>query len=288
MEAGEYAQTTLSSALPMGGHWQKIESNPVIFNELLRTIGVRGAHAEEVYTIDEEFFNTLRKAQVYGFILLLRHKNQHTRTVAPSGIDYSNVYFANQVIPDACATQAILSVVLNAPQLDIGPSLRRFKDFTADFSPKDDKNAMGIEEDDEEDPFHYIAYVPIDGHTWELDGLRPAPVRLDPYDESDWLSAFRKELVAKIEKYSTDEAGFVLMAIMQDPVDALMTEQQQQQIQLERGEEVDPEQVQRLEKELEIKLNDRAREQLEIGEKTADFRPFLNRFITLLRAHGKV
>ncbi|KAF9161258.1 Ubiquitin carboxyl-terminal hydrolase bap1 [Actinomortierella ambigua] len=324
MEAGEYAQTTLSSALPMGGHWQKIESNPVIFNELLRTIGVRGAHAEEVYTIDEEFFNTLRKAQVYGFILLLRHKNQHTRTVAPSGIDYSNVYFANQVIPDACATQAILSVVLNAPQLDIGPSLRRFKDFTADFSPKarglamtnfdklleshnrlagryashqniplsshtkDDKNAMGIEEDDEEDPFHYIAYVPIDGHTWELDGLRPAPVRLDPYDESDWLSAFRKELVAKIEKYSTDEAGFVLMAIMQDPIDALMTEQQQQQIQLERGEEVDPEQVQRLEKELESKLGDRAREQLEIGEKTADFRPFLNRFITLLRAHGKV
>ncbi|KAF9978677.1 hypothetical protein BGZ73_001032 [Actinomortierella ambigua] len=303
MEAGEYTQTTLSSTLPRGGHWQKIESNPVIFNELLRTIGVRGACAKEIYSTDEEFFNLLR-------------------AVPPPGIDYSNVYFANQVIPDACATQAILSIVMNARDLDIGPSLQHFKDFTADFSPKakglamtnfdklreshnrlagryashhtiplssmTDKDAMEIEEVGDDKSFHYIAYVPIDGYTWELDGLQPAPVRLGAYTEPDWLSAFRKELVSRIAKYSTDEDGFVLMAITQDPVSVLQAEQQQQQERLERGEFVDPEQVQRLEKELESELREREREQLETDEKVADFRPFLNRFIALLHAHGKV
>lgn len=32
--------------------------------------------------------------------------------------------------------------------------------------------------DDSEETFHFIAYVPVDGMLWELDGLRRQPVRL--------------------------------------------------------------------------------------------------------------
>lgn len=131
-----------------------------MFNALLQKNGVRGAYAQEMYTLDPEDLERLEQdgGQVYGFVMLLDPLKRLSRTVEPESEESepeeeaatkssssaatkdrkkkTQLFFANQVIPNACATQAVLSVIMNAsPSLDIGPVLFDFKEFAMDFSP---------------------------------------------------------------------------------------------------------------------------------------------------------
>lgn len=115
-----------------------------------------------------------------------------------------------QVIGNACATQAILSVLLNWPGIDLGDELRRFKAFTETFPPPMKGLAITnstnlrvvhnsfarpvvFEADpradaEEGDAYHFVSYVPHQGHVYELDGLKPLPVDCGAYD-GDWATA---------------------------------------------------------------------------------------------------
>jgi hypothetical protein len=76
---------------------------------------------------------------VYGVIFLFKYPTGETRSDTPKDgtFDYDaaeNLFFAAQTIQNACGTQALLSVLLNkTDELDIGPSLTEFKEFTSAF-----------------------------------------------------------------------------------------------------------------------------------------------------------
>jgi ubiquitin carboxyl-terminal hydrolase L5 len=75
---------------------------------------------------------------VYGVIFLFKYPISQGKAEKPvdGEFDYGateNLFFANQVIQNACATQAILSVLLNRQDLDVGGDLKEFREFTQAF-----------------------------------------------------------------------------------------------------------------------------------------------------------
>ena len=49
---------------------------------------------------------------------------------------------------------------------------------------------QSVKKDD--DVFHFVAYVPINGRLYELDGLKDGPIDLGKCDNSDWLKTVKQ------------------------------------------------------------------------------------------------
>lgn len=164
----------------------------------------------------------------------------------PSGtvIDDSRldkIFFAKQVINNACATQAILSILLNLnhPDIKLGSTLDDFKDFVGTFDSYNKGLALSNSEqirtvhnsfsrqtlfeldnknaNKDDDVFHFIGYVPIDGRLYELDGLKEGPIDLGAVGEGQqWLEVVKPIIEKRIQKYSAGEIHFNLMAVCSD------------------------------------------------------------------------
>lgn len=203
----------------------------------LSFVGCEGVQVEELWSLDAEQFKNIEP--IHGLIFLFKYVKDEN----PVGVvsDNENVFFAKQVINNACATQAILSVLLNAshPDVTLGPILTEFKDFVNSFDAYnkglalsnaaqirtvhnsfsrqtlfelDNKNAGK-----DDDVFHFIGYIPINGRLYELDGLKEGPVDLGKVESGEsWLDVVRPIIENRMQKYNEGEIHFNLMAICSD------------------------------------------------------------------------
>uniref|UniRef100_A0A8C8ADT5 ubiquitinyl hydrolase 1 n=1 Tax=Otus sunia TaxID=257818 RepID=A0A8C8ADT5_9STRI len=182
-------------------------SFPGLFTLLVEDFGVKGVQVEEIYDLQSKC-----QGPVYGFIFLFKwiEERRSRRKVSTlvdetSVIDddiVNNMFFAHQLIPNSCATHALLSVLLNCNNVDLGPTLSRMKDFTKGFSPESKGYAIGnapelakahnsharpeprhlpekqngISAVRTMEAFHFVSYVPIKGRLFELDGLKVYPI----------------------------------------------------------------------------------------------------------------
>lgn len=81
----------------------------------------------------------------------------------------------------------------------------------------EEKEATG----DDDEVYHFVAYVPVAGTVYELDGLRRGPIKVgDVSPGSDWMQVVQPELERRIERYASSEIRFNLMAVCDDKLRA--------------------------------------------------------------------
>lgn len=222
------------------GNWCLIESDPGVFTELIREFGCEGVQVEELWSLDNDSFKNLEP--IHGLIFLFKWVQDDAPAgsiVQDSRLD--NIFFAKQVINNACATQAILSILLNCSHSDLklGQTLTDFKEFCQTFDAYNKgltlSNASQIRtvhnsfarqtlfeldsknQNKDDDVFHFIGYIPIDGRLYELDGLKEGPVDLGPVTSSqNWVDVVRPVIETRMQKYTEGEIHFNLMAIVSD------------------------------------------------------------------------
>lgn len=224
--------------------WCTIESDPGVFTELIRKFGVKGAHFCEFYSLDDDSFRAHQP--LYGLVFLFRW--QKGSGAPPSGEDggprlydgTGEVYFANQVINNACGTQALIHILLNCDdKLDIGDMLRDFKSFTAFFPSNlagealNDQPAIRTAHNsfarpepfvyekqaatEDDDVYHFVAYVPVGNKVFELDGLQKSPVLLGEVEAGgEWFKLAKEAISRRFSQTEMSELRWALMGLCQD------------------------------------------------------------------------
>jgi len=227
----------------MSAGWNTIESDAGVFTYLLENLGVKGVQFEELLSLEKEELESL--SPIYGVIFLFKYPTNETKSSTPKDGTYDHsaaetLFFANQVIQNACGTQALMSVLLNKDdEIDIGSKLKEFKDFAgvlppefrgevfsnselirethnsfARASPFVDETVRQATEDD--DVYHFIAYTSINGTLYELDGLQPAPINHGPATGKEFPEKVIPVLQRRIARYPATEIRFNLMAMVRD------------------------------------------------------------------------
>ncbi|KAH6721364.1 hypothetical protein BKA61DRAFT_699881 [Leptodontidium sp. MPI-SDFR-AT-0119] len=231
--------------------WVELESDPALFNFILRKWGIQDVKVQEVFGLDEECMSFVPKP-IYGMIFLFRM----------------------QTTNNACATIALFNIVMNVPGLDLGENLQAFKEATQRLKPayrgkrlgdndfirgihnsfarkidilnadlllkheyekwvKTSKNppkkattkkSQGKKKKDDDEPgYHFIAYVPIRGDVWRLDGLQREPVKLGDCGD-DWIDVASANILQRALQYQDDGVEYSLMSLCKSPTRVAMEE----------------------------------------------------------------
>uniref|UniRef100_A0A8C9T2S1 ubiquitinyl hydrolase 1 n=1 Tax=Scleropages formosus TaxID=113540 RepID=A0A8C9T2S1_SCLFO len=223
-----------------------------LFTLLVEDFGVKGVQVEEIYDLQSKC-----QSPVYGFIFLFKWiEERRSRRKVSTQVDETSVideeivndmFFAHQLIPNSCATHALLSVLLNCSGVELGPSLSRMKAFTKGFSPESKGYAIGnapelakahnsharpeprhlpekqngISAVRTMEAFHFVSYVPIKDRLFELDGLKAYPIDHGPWaEEEEWTDKARRVIMERIGLATAGEPyhdiRFNLMAVVPD------------------------------------------------------------------------
>ncbi|XP_045772734.1 ubiquitin carboxyl-terminal hydrolase calypso [Maniola jurtina] len=231
--------------------WLELESDPGLFTLLLEDFGVKGVQVEEIYDLHKPL-----ESPVYGFIFLFRWiEERRSRRKFVEQIEsfvrdeetINNIFFAQQMVPNSCATHALLSILLNCPNLHLGETLSRLKHHTLCMNPenkgwaigntpelacahnshaipqarkKTDKNAGVSTGRFTGEAYHFVSFVPINGSLFELDGLKPYPTDHGPWaSDEDWTDKFRRMMAERLGRDAGEQVHdirFNLMAVVPD------------------------------------------------------------------------
>nr|XP_019047412.1 ubiquitin carboxyl-terminal hydrolase L5 [Kwoniella bestiolae CBS 10118]OCF26342.1 ubiquitin carboxyl-terminal hydrolase L5 [Kwoniella bestiolae CBS 10118] len=229
--------------------WSLTESDPQVFTQLLKDLGVKGLQVDDLYSLDEATLSTLKP--IHALIFLFKYvEPSASDSEGTSGVEVdpldTGVWFANQVINNSCGTVAALNAVscfvltplaeelgnlrefgAGMESLDLGhlvsssPHIREVHNSFSKSSPFS-MDPSAFPEREKEDAYHFIAYLPINGILYELDGLKRNPIMHSPVEEGgDWLNNARETVEGRIGTYPPGSLMFNLLCIRSSPLPRL-------------------------------------------------------------------
>lgn len=197
--------------------------------------------------MDDEF---KRMEPIYGLIFLFKHDKSKDKVREIDENHDPEMFFANQTVHNACATQALLSILLNinkgnikdGKDVDIGNLLNDFKSFSLSLPPQIKGDVIGEHNEikkihnsfarpepfvsdgikriatKDDDVYHFIAYIPFKDYVYELDGLQKGPIKLCEINKENdsWVNSAVPHIQERIQLYSETEIRFNLMAVTKD------------------------------------------------------------------------
>ncbi|KAF5326613.1 hypothetical protein D9611_000080 [Ephemerocybe angulata] len=236
--------------------WQLTESDPGVFTELLKTLGVP-LIVDDLYSLDSDSLANLQPLHALIFLFKWVASGDSESGPGSSSGTYDpdfQGFFAHQVVNNACATLAVLNALGNIPSLPTGPQLGELVSFSTGMDPQtrglvitsadwlreahntlSPPSAISLEglnlPRKSEDAYHFVVYLPVMGALYELDGLKPHAVRHSAYSEDGegWLKVAREVIEARINTYPMGSLEFSLLALRDDPLPTLQSKIQEAQ-----------------------------------------------------------
>ena len=217
--------------------WCTIESDPGVFSELIKNIGVKGIQVDEIIDLD---ILEVGNEPVYGLIFLFKYmKNSGYKPNVLTSWD-KDLFFAKQEVQNACATQAILGILLNnTDKIDIGPTLKELKTFTEGMDPQtrglaiSNSDKIRLEHNkfshpepfvfskkiakDGDDVFHFVAYIHFKNSIYEIDGLQKGPILIEKgVKNEEWIKKVKPSIQNRLKLFAKSEIKFNLLALVPD------------------------------------------------------------------------
>ncbi|XP_040197315.1 ubiquitin carboxyl-terminal hydrolase isozyme L3 [Rana temporaria] len=221
--------------------WLPLEANPEVMNQFLKQLGVGSSwQFVDIYGLDPELLSLVSRP-VSAVLLLFPvtekyelFKAEEEAKIKSHGQNVdSSVYFMKQTISNACGTMGLIHAVANnRGKLDFenDSALKKFIDDSLSLSPEERAKFLERDESirvthessaqegqseapslDDKVDLHFIAFVDIQGHLYELDGSKPFPVNHGQTCEDSFLED-AIEVCRKFMQRDPDELRFTLVA----------------------------------------------------------------------------
>ncbi|VDP06773.1 unnamed protein product [Soboliphyme baturini] len=217
----------------MAEAWAELESDPGLFTLLLKDFGVQDVEVEEVYDLHSPL-----EGPSYGFIFLFKWLGNTRRSrhgsfglstkpnqLVTDEATLNSMFFAKQClffynVPNSCATYALLNILLNQENVNLGETLLSLKEETRGLNPENfGRYGNCFRRHHHEETFHFASYLPINGHLYELDSLKAYPVDHGVIPESmEWTQFFQQIILDRFSflnlENNEEEIRYNLMTLV--------------------------------------------------------------------------
>ncbi|KAM3935623.1 ubiquitin carboxyl-terminal hydrolase isozyme L3 [Leptodactylus fuscus] len=221
--------------------WLPLEANPDVSDSFLKQLGVGCSwQFVDVYGLDPELLGLVPQP-VCALLLLFpvtekyeRFRAEEEEKIKSHSQDVdSSVYFMKQTISNACGTIGLIHAVANNRDklsFESDSALKKFLDDSSALSPEE--RAKFLEKDesirvthessaqegqseapsiDDKVDLHFVAFVNLHGHLYELDGRKPFPINHGKTCD-DTLLEDAIEVCRKFMQREPDELRFTVVA----------------------------------------------------------------------------